>query len=163
MSMRDERESRLDEAIDDVACALTSGGPRPAFHESVRARLQAQPGGAGPRAGWYAAAAVVAVIVIAVVSWSPNREAGEEVSMPGSDVVDAEPAPPVAPLVAPPSVVDVVRPPTASAVAAAVPVPAPVEELVHVDLLDVMPLYVEPLEIPMIAVDAISVDPLVMQ
>ncbi len=157
MSMRDERESRLDEAIDDVARSLTSGHPGPAFRESVRARLEETPGGAGRRAAWYAAAAVVGVTVIAVVSWSPNRE-----SAPPVDVGRALPGPPGEPDRVRPTTTEL-RPTTASAVAAAVPMPAPVHELVQVDLLDVMPLDVEPLEIPMIAVDAIDVDPLVIQ
>ncbi len=165
--MRDDRDSDIDDAIDDVARALTGSGPGPAFRESVRARLEA-PRGAGLRAGWFGAtAAAVSLIVIAVVLWTPNRDAVPLVDV-GRATLPHRAGTPGTPGSGPPGEPDKVRPTTtelrpvtASAVAAAGTVPAPAEDPVQVDLLDVMPLDVEPLEIPMIVVDALDVDPLV--
>jgi hypothetical protein len=179
MWMREDGQPKIDDDINDVARSLTSGAPSAAFRASVRARLDASTPRVGLRAAGYVGAAAAAAIVIAFVSWPPNRELP-----PSADVGRALSGTPGEP--------NKVRPTTASDLgralspvddargnpeyvgralsgpppgepATAERLPASTEEAVDVDLLDVMPLDVEPLEIPMIAVDALVVDPLVIQ
>jgi len=163
--MRDDTESRLDDAIDNVARSLIAGDPDLALREAVRARVERP--AAGRRLWLYAATASAALIVVALTWVASNRQPVPEVSTPMAAVTEATPLAAPAVEVFPGSSIDVGRasgPPVARIpVPAALAVAALTEAPLQIDLLDVVPLDVEPLEIPQIAVDAIGVEPLAMQ
>ena len=98
--MRDERRV-TDEAIDQVARAMTTGVPSPALRHAVRAALVPRAVRRGWSWGWGLAAATAVTVTVGVVVWWPMPTAVPDeprVATPRTPVApstDAETPPPV--------------------------------------------------------------------
>lgn len=162
--MPDNRRSPIDEDIDRVARSLTAIPPRPAMREEIRAQIE--PLGRG-HAGYrlFGLAAAAATLVIILLVW-PQRELVEQVPTPRQTATDFPRASEIAPPPdnsAPPTRASEGR--TAGTRAARTPraTPAAVEPRLEIERLEVTPLEIEPVEVPMILVEGLDIEPLVVQ
>jgi hypothetical protein len=163
MSMHDDgrHAADLDEAIDATARALTERAPRPALRAGVAARI-AERHGSSWRLMWSFGIATAAIVVAAVLLWPDDGV------RPGSAGVE-----PDLPAKSDPKTVerlavsrDGVGPLPAGVrsdlLGRSDPMTAPTEPLV-VESLEMMPLDMDEIEIPLLTVEALAIEPLSVQ
>jgi len=150
--MNSEFRSPIDDEIDEVARSKTAASPSAALRSGVRDRIAGRSAGSHVLRWSLGVAAGATVIVLAIV-W-PDREATLDTSASGAAVATIAPPPASEPSIepgpAPPR--PVARP--------ALPESEPNR---RVEMLELEPLELELLSVPLLALEGRDVEPLAMQ
>jgi hypothetical protein len=152
MSMREEFRSPVDDEIDVVARSLMTLPPPAALRSAVSAQITGRSGG-NPAVRWSLGIAVAAAVIALAFGW-PDREAPVDTGASRSAVATVAPSPA--------SDLSIEPEPTqpAPVVTRALPESEPP---IEVEILELAPLELEPLGLPLLALEAWDVEPLTRQ
>jgi hypothetical protein len=158
MSMHDDLNRNIDREIDAVARSLTAGPPSSELRPAVRRRL-GDTGRAGEVNRWTLGAVVAAALIVSTSIWYKGQPAAVPALKSNAAVPSATMELLMAPRLARPIPVSGQQVPVAATTVLAA---SPTDEPLRVDLMDVRPLELVPLEVPFLMVEGTDVAPLVL-